>query len=96
MRLIFQLKVTISIFHSHSESFYFPINIITAKVISVKFLKLGKIKIMKLELKIEAPGVQVYAYEIDEETKELLLKKMLIMFLRKLEYLNWMKQKKNA
>ena len=27
---------------------------------------------MKLELKIEAPGVQVYAYEIDAATKELL------------------------
>ena len=27
---------------------------------------------MKLELKIEAPGVQVYAYEIDAATRELL------------------------
>ena len=27
---------------------------------------------MKLELKIEASGVQVYAYEIDAATKELL------------------------
>ena len=27
---------------------------------------------MKLELKIEAPGVQVFAYEINEETKSLL------------------------
>ena len=27
---------------------------------------------MKVELKIEAPGVQVYAYEINEEAKNLL------------------------
>ena len=27
---------------------------------------------MKIELKIEAPGVQVFAYEINEETKALL------------------------
>ena len=27
---------------------------------------------MKLELKIEAPGVQVFAYEVNEETKALL------------------------
>ena len=27
---------------------------------------------MKLELKIEAPGVQIYAYEIDQEIQDLL------------------------
>ena len=27
---------------------------------------------MKIEIKIEAPGVQVYGYEINEETKALL------------------------
>ena len=54
MRLIFQLKVTIFIFHSHLRIFYFPIDI-TAKVISV-IPKLGQIKIMKLELKLKHLG----------------------------------------